>query len=229
MAIAGFQRVSPGNLFNPDLLKPAVMIQPLLCSMLVYDDLRFYTGGVYQHVSGAYLGGHAVVIVGWDDAESCWICKNSWGTDWGEDGYFRIRWEDCSIGGESTFIFYNLPFPAPTLAVDLVMPDTALISGDTSSCTLTVEHTQYYSLGRCPLLVVLDVYGHFFFAPSFSSTFDYYRKVFTPGTTLVTVLPPFAWPSGAGSGSATFYAGALDPTMTQVISNLAQIGFVWTD
>lgn len=227
LTISGFQRVSPQNIYTPDLLKPAVMIQPLLCSMQVYDDFRYYTGGVYQHVSGAYLGGHAIVIVGWDDAETCWICKNSWGTDWGENGYFRIRWEDCSIGGESTFIFYNLPFPAPTLALDLDMPDAALIPGDICSCTLTVQHTHSYALGRCPLLVVLDVYGHFFFAPSFSSTFDYYKMVFSPGTTSVTVLPEFGWPAGAGSGTATFYAGAMDPTMAQMISNLETVEFGW--
>lgn len=227
ITISGFQRVSPQNDYTPDLLKPAVMIQPLLCSMLVYDDFRYYSAGVYQHVSGEYLGGHAVVITGWDDTESCWICKNSWGTDWGEDGYFRIRWEDCSIGGESTFIFYNLPFPAPTLALDLVIPDNVLKPGDICSCTLSVNHTEYYALGRCPLLVALEVYGHFFFAPSFNASLDYYKMVFPHGTTTVSVLPQFAWPSGAGSGSATFYAGALDPTMTQLISNLEILDFSW--
>ncbi|KAL3893340.1 MAG: hypothetical protein SGARI_008230, partial [Bacillariaceae sp.] len=35
---------------------------------------------------------HAVLLVGYDDSTSppCWIVKNSWGTRWGEDGYFRI-------------------------------------------------------------------------------------------------------------------------------------------
>lgn len=35
---------------------------------------------------------HAILMVGYDDTSSppCWILKNSWGTKWGEDGYFRI-------------------------------------------------------------------------------------------------------------------------------------------
>lgn len=52
---------------------------------------------------------HAISIVGWDDefpAESfnskasmdgAWLCKNSWGTDWGNGGYFWISYDDESI------------------------------------------------------------------------------------------------------------------------------------
>jgi hypothetical protein len=227
--ISGFQRLSPQNEFYPDLLKPAIMVQPLLCSMQVYDDFRYYTGGVYQHVSGDYLGGHAVVIVGWDDSSGCWICKNSWDTNWGEEGYFRIKWEDCSIGGESTFIFYDLPFPSPTLDLDLQMPASSFQAGMTCSCSVSVYHSQSYSLGRCPLIVALEIAGMYFFAPGFSTSLDYFQEVFVPGYNAVSVLPEFAWPSGAGSGTATFYAGMLDPKMEQIVSNIDILSFTWAE
>ena len=40
----------------------------------------------------------AIVLVGWNDAEQCWIVKNSWGPAWGMAGYFKIKWGECNIG-----------------------------------------------------------------------------------------------------------------------------------
>lgn len=36
------------------------------------------------------LGGHAVLLVGYDDARQCFIVMNSWGTNWGDKGYFYM-------------------------------------------------------------------------------------------------------------------------------------------
>ena len=36
------------------------------------------------------LGGHAVMAVGYDDADQVFLCQNSWSTAWGERGYFRM-------------------------------------------------------------------------------------------------------------------------------------------
>jgi hypothetical protein len=41
-------------------------------------------------------GGHAVLIVGYDDDEEYFIVKNSWGTGWGESGYFRIDYSQLT-------------------------------------------------------------------------------------------------------------------------------------
>jgi C1A family cysteine protease len=65
--------------------------------MKVYQDFYNYKSGVYKYTTGSYLGGHAVVICGYNDSGKYWIVKNSWGTGWGEKGYFRIAYGDCSI------------------------------------------------------------------------------------------------------------------------------------
>jgi len=39
------------------------------------------------------LGGHAVLLVGYDQEECYWICRNSWGEKWGDKGYFYLPYE----------------------------------------------------------------------------------------------------------------------------------------
>jgi C1A family cysteine protease len=63
----------------------------------VYDDFFGYRSGVYRHVSGKIAGGHCVALVGYDDAQGCWIAKNSWGPGWGDNGYFKIAYGECAI------------------------------------------------------------------------------------------------------------------------------------
>ncbi len=41
---------------------------------------------------------HVVALVGWDDDDDCWIAKNSWDDDWGENGYFRIKRGTSCLG-----------------------------------------------------------------------------------------------------------------------------------
>lgn len=86
-------------------IKNALNYHPVSASFTVYEDFDYYGGGVYEHVYGEEEGGHAIVIIGWNDADSCWICKNSWSRWWGENGYFRIKWGECEIGERVPFIW----------------------------------------------------------------------------------------------------------------------------
>lgn len=39
------------------------------------------------------LGGHAVAAIGWDDTINSVICRNSWGVEWGKNGFFYLPYE----------------------------------------------------------------------------------------------------------------------------------------
>lgn len=81
--------------FNIDDLKGALQDGPLCIAMAVPNDFYRYSGGVFDYQGLSLIGvSHAVLLVGYDDTLQCFKAKNSWGTDWGEDGYFRIAYND---------------------------------------------------------------------------------------------------------------------------------------
>jgi C1A family cysteine protease len=99
---------------------------PLPTTMYVYSDFMFYESGVYKYTSGSLEGGHAILIVGYDDAGQYFIVKNSWGPSWGESGYFRIGYSELTsktLFGEETlyYIVGETPVP-PTPPVPPVPP-----------------------------------------------------------------------------------------------------------
>ncbi len=73
---------------------------PLVTCMTVYTDFFYYKGGVYRYHNGNEEGGHCICCIGYDDANGCWIAKNSWRDDWGEGGFFRIAYGDCGFEAE---------------------------------------------------------------------------------------------------------------------------------
>ncbi|CCD12737.1 unnamed protein product [Trypanosoma congolense IL3000] len=77
---------------------------PFVVAFQVYSDFLAYKTGVYRHVSGDFLGGHAVRIVGWGKLNGTpyWKIANSWDTDWGMNGHFLILRGNNECGIEST-------------------------------------------------------------------------------------------------------------------------------
>jgi hypothetical protein len=89
---------------NYDEVKTSLVTHgPTYFRFNVYSD--FYTfwnsgssGQVYSKSSGTNQGGHAILLIGWDDSKSAWLLKNSWGATGGPngDGTFWMAYSDYS-------------------------------------------------------------------------------------------------------------------------------------
>ncbi|XP_014244675.1 cathepsin B-like [Cimex lectularius] len=74
---------------------------PVQAAFKVYDDFPVYKSGVYQKTSEKVLAGHGVKIIGWgkENGLPYWLIANSWNTDWGDKGLFKIArgQNECKI------------------------------------------------------------------------------------------------------------------------------------
>ncbi|XP_078318142.1 tubulointerstitial nephritis antigen-like [Crassostrea virginica] len=85
---------------------------PVQATFRVSSDFFMYRSGVYRH-SGTKVGESklAVRVIGWGEEiqqdgqrQKYWICLNSWGTDWGEKGAFRIVRGENHLGIEENVL-----------------------------------------------------------------------------------------------------------------------------
>ena len=72
--------------------------------MILTANLEHYRSGVLSGTCHGLID-HAVLIVGYDEMYTWenevipyWILRNSWGTDWGEGGYFRLERDTGNLG-----------------------------------------------------------------------------------------------------------------------------------
>jgi len=75
-------------------LKSAIINEgPVVVYFDVYQDFSWYNSGIYNHVWGVLRGSHAMLLIGYNDTGRYLIIKNSWGTEWGENGYLRLSYD----------------------------------------------------------------------------------------------------------------------------------------
>lgn len=83
---------------------------PISVSMFVDARLRLYTEGIWYDKWCSEISNHAMLLIGYgtEKGQDYWLIKNSWGTKWGEDGYFKVARSQhenyCGLTIESIFI-----------------------------------------------------------------------------------------------------------------------------
>ncbi|KAF2289458.1 hypothetical protein GH714_036340 [Hevea brasiliensis] len=90
--ISGYEDV-PSN--DEEALKMAVANQPVSVAIDAHEtSFKLYNSGVFNGDCGTQLT-HAVTLVGYgtstEDGSMYWLIKNSWGDNWGENGYMRLQ------------------------------------------------------------------------------------------------------------------------------------------
>lgn len=86
---------------------------PVVATVRVTDAMQNYTSGVFDDRDVGPIN-HAITIMGWDDSKGAWHVLNSWGTDWGEDGYIWIKYGVNRIGSYATWAEPVVMKPAGT-------------------------------------------------------------------------------------------------------------------
>lgn len=79
-----------------------------------------------------------------------------------------------------------------------------------------------------PLFVVLNVYGEYFFAPSYTRDIGFFNVDVRPGMQLVVIIQEFPWPENAGEGvGITWFAAMTNPPMTDLFGEMDMATFGW--
>ena len=66
---------------------------------------RNYKKGVFDKCTENVRPNHAVLAIGWgtENGVKYWLLKNSWGTNWGQKGFFKVKQGSCGIGYNCAF------------------------------------------------------------------------------------------------------------------------------
>merc|ERR1712072_1497049 len=87
---------------------------PVTCGVAVTPALLSYKGGVFDDTTGPKGVSdleHAIAVTGWgtDNGTAYWVVRNSWGTHWGEQVWFRLSAEDGHDLGITTDCVWATP------------------------------------------------------------------------------------------------------------------------
>jgi hypothetical protein len=200
---------------------------PLADSLEAYSDLDYYTSGIYFPTPGAIdEGGHSTVIVGFgfaapppalnsgSDSVLYLSEKNSWGTSWGENGFFQI----FSGAALDNLYIQGIDAPAPPTAQNAICQDldgaghcywglgSKPASGCPSTCTSSTEYCAYNGSAQAPVACLTSA-SLFYPIPTVTVT-PASSSIFTTQSLQVTVTVNGGAGTPTPTGSVTLSSGS---------------------
>jgi fibronectin type 3 domain-containing protein len=185
---ASYERLDGKNINALKVLLAAG--QPIVVGMKTYENFMTYSGGVYKSTSGAYLGGHAMVLVGYDEAKQAFKIMNSWSDRWGEKGF---AWYDYNLFAEmnhTAMVLYDKPSNTPAVSYP---PNSLTASAGAYSDRIqvswdAVQNAEYYIVFRADgspdkFVKIAETQGTTFIDTTARPRGDYFYSVksFGPG------------------------------------------------
>lgn len=133
-----------------DIKQALVEHGPLATAMGIQSSFGGYWDGDIYRCSNDSGVSHGVILVGYNDAGNYWIVRNSWGSSWNDDGYFKVGYGECHIESYAHYAEVAIAPPtavAPTEAA-LVSPDSVEFRWSASPSPL--QHGYEFRVNQSP-------------------------------------------------------------------------------
>jgi C1A family cysteine protease len=115
-------------------------VGPMNTGLIVYDDFSTYSTGIYiPSLTSKELGGHNMVVIGYSDIEQYWLFKNSYGPNWGEQGFCKIAYNACQLDVPGSYFTGCTGVEIPDMVPDETIAGTGQVELSSMNGTICLD------------------------------------------------------------------------------------------